>query len=138
MALERQAAPPAAPAAHLASLQPYVGRYPGDGYNYLREGPLAQRLEQLLGVQYATLLDNLQVSSPLKAEGGQWFITGNRQHQGGMEQAALVVDPRRDALRVWLRTDGEDMEFDSPRGARLPWPEEVRLMQRNPHRLGSR
>ena len=123
-------------AAPLSSLRPSLGQYPHEGGDYLRQGALAQRLRALLGPErYAVLLANLQVSGPLSAEGELWFITGNRQHQGGAEQAAVVIDPARDALRVWLLHAGRAQEFTDPPDAHIPWPADVRTMLGNARQL---
>lgn len=112
-----EASRPTAPAASSpaattwAGLQAQVGRYPAEGNDYLRAGPLAQRLRGLLGpVNYPVLLDNLGVSGPLRQEGGMLYITGNRPHEGGTEAAAVVIHPAHDAVRVWLLTGGEEWE----------------------------
>ncbi|PWW43555.1 hypothetical protein [Melaminivora alkalimesophila] len=135
-----QAARPAATAAQpssagqeaLASLRPWLGTYHHDGHDYLRQGALAARLQALLGPEhYAALLANMQVAGPLSQEGGVWFVTGNRPHQGGSEQAAIAIDPQRDALRVWLRHRGRAQEFTDPQGAVVPWPQDVRTLLQN-------
>ena len=116
----------------LISLQPHLGRYPHDGTDYLRQGALAERLRTLLSPQeYDTLLQNLQVCGPLSQEGEVWYITGNRQHEGGAETAAIAFDPHRNLLRVWLQHAGQSQEFTDPPGAQLDWPTDVRTMQGN-------
>ncbi|WP_019701316.1 hypothetical protein [Paracidovorax oryzae] len=127
------AATPAA-ADHWAGMQALVGRYPTDGVDFLRTGPMAERLKGLLGpVNYPVLLQNMGTSGPLRKEGNLLYITGNRPHQGGSESAAVVLDPARDAMRVWLQTDGEEWDVqDYGRGVQMP--AEVRTMMENARR----
>lgn len=115
-------------------LQAQVGRYPTDGTDYLRTGPLADRLRGLLGsTNYPVLLDNLAVSSPLRQEGAMLYITGNRAQQGGIEAAAVVIHPATDAVRVWLLTGGEEWDVQD-QGAPKTLPADVVTMMENARR----
>lgn len=128
------AAPAAAPASRWAPLELQVGRYPADGADFLRNGPLADRLYGLMGaVNYPLLLQNLGVSGPLQREGALLYITGNRPHQGGSEAAAVVIHPAADAVRVWLLTGGEEWDVQD-QGAPVPLPADVRTMLENARR----
>lgn len=117
-----------------AGLQAQVGRYPADGGDYLRTGPLADRLRGLLGpTNYPVLLDNMGVSSPLRQEGALLYITGNRPHDGGTEAAAVVIHPAKDAVRVWLLTGGEEWEVQDV-GTLSTLPADVVTMMENARR----
>lgn len=118
----------------LASLQESVGKYPYDDVNYLEQGVLAARLRALLGERYPLLLANMRTVSPLTEAGGLWYITGNRPHEGGAEVAAVVIDPRQNALRVWLLSAGKSSEFVDPPLARIPWPKDVQTLLNNQNR----
>lgn len=125
--------PPAA-ASSWAALQTQVGRYPTDGADFLRSGPLADRLRALLGpANYPVLLENMGVSGPLQRDGRLLYVTGNRPHQGGSEAAAVVLDPAADAVRVWLLTGGEEWEVQD-HGVTVPLPADVRTMVQNARR----
>lgn len=101
----------ATPASPWGNLQTQVGNYPVGGADFLRAGPLAERLRGLLGLtNYNVLLHNLQVSGPLRQDGSMLYITGNRPHEGGNEAAAVVVHTATDTVRVWLVTDGEEWD----------------------------
>ena len=116
------------------NLQAQVGRYPTDGADFLRTGPLAERLRGLLGAtNYPVLIDNLGVSSPLQQEGAMLYITGNRPHQGGTEAAAVVIHPGKDAVRVWLLTGGEEWDVQD-QGAPKTVPADVATMMKNARR----
>lgn len=118
----------------LASLQEFVGKYPYDDVNYLEQGVLAARLRALLGDRYPVLLANMRTVSPLTEADGLWFITGNRPHEGGAEVAAVVIDPRQNALRVWLLSAGKSAEYVDPPLARIPWPKDVQTLLSNQNR----
>lgn len=125
-----------APLEPLLSLADSVGKYPYDGDNYLEQGVLAARLRALLGERYPVLLANMRTVSPLTSAGGLWFITGNRPHEGGVEAGAVVIDPRANALRVWLLNAGQSEEFIDPPAAVVPWPKDVQTMIGNQRRSG--
>lgn len=125
----------AASPATLAGLRPLVGSYPGERADYLRQGALAERLQRLLGDDYGVLLTNLGTSGPLVQEGDLLYITGNKPHEGGDEQAAVVVDPARNALRVWLVHAGQERDWRDPASITLDWPRDVRTMRSNRQEL---
>ena len=106
-------------------LQQYVGKYPQDAGNYLVKGPLASRLKSLLGREYATLLRNLGTSGPLTQEGELLSLVGLRPHEGGSEAAAMVLDPARNGLRVWLLHAGQTTVYTDVDGPEIAWPPEV-------------
>ena len=116
----------------LDSLKPLQGKYRWDGVDYVKDGVLAQRLKTLMGgSQYETLLKNLQALGPLEPSAGLLYVMGNRQHQGGEEMAAVVIDPVRNGLRVWLLSEGRQTVFTDVDGADIPWPSAVENMLRN-------
>jgi hypothetical protein len=123
-----------APLEPLSSLADSVGKYLYDGDNYLEQGVLAARLRALLGERYPVLLANMRTVAPLTAAGGLWFITGNRPHEGGVEAGAVVIDPRANALRVWLLNAGQAEEFIDPPAAVVPWPKDVQTLIENQRR----
>lgn len=116
----------------LSTLREYVGQYPSDtNVSFLEQGVLAERLKQMLGRDYATLLANLRTVSPLTADAGRWFITGNRPHEGGTEAAAIVIDAAQNAVRVWMLHEGKVSEYLDPSQVDVPWPADVQTMVRN-------
>lgn len=115
----------------LSSLTGLKGKYRWDGVDYLKEGVLAQRLKALLGDQYETVLKNLETVGPLEAQDGELYVFGNRQHQGGEESAAIVINPERNGLRIWLLSAGEQTVFTDVEGQEIRWPESVQTLIKN-------
>ena len=125
-------AQPSTDASPLGELKQYVGTYPSDSnVSFLEQGVLADRLKHLMGKDYATLLGNLRTVSPLSEDGGRWFITGNRPHEGGTESAAVLVDAAKNAVRVWMLHEGKVTEYQDPRQIDMPWPKDVQTMLDN-------
>jgi hypothetical protein len=91
---------------------------------------LAGRLRALLGERFATFVENTGVQSPLLEEDGILYVTGNKQHSGGTDAAALVADLRRDAIWVWLLTGGES-EACLDRDVEVELPADVRIVLEN-------
>ena len=130
-ALVAQSAEKAA-ASSLEELKQYVGTYPStSSVNFLEQGVLADRLKQVLGNDYTIFLSNMRTVSPLTEDAGRWFITGNRPHEGGMGEAAVVIDAAQNAVRVWMLHDGKVTEWLDPQGANVPWPKDVQTMVDN-------
>lgn len=115
----------------LSSMQSMVGKYRWDGVDYLKQGVLAERLKALMGEQYDTMLKNLDTVGPLEAESGKLMVFGNRQRMGGEEAAAVLLDPERNGLRVWLLSAGQQTVFTDVAGAEIPWPDSVRTTIEN-------
>ncbi|KKW67686.1 hypothetical protein AAV94_08540 [Lampropedia cohaerens] len=109
------------------ALEQALGQYPHET-PFLQRPDIAARLSHLLGKQgYALALQNLQVSGPLSVEGSTYYITGNRQHQGGIEAVAITLDEASNRVRVWLLHQGQANIFSEP-GADYPWPRDVRIL----------
>jgi hypothetical protein len=121
--------PPESYPSELAALRPLVGRYPREIDLWNRE-PLAGRLRALLGEKLETFARNTEVQGPLLEEQGILYVTGNRQHSGGSDAAALVVDLRRDAVWVWLLVGGESEAF-LDRDVEVELPADVRIVLEN-------
>lgn len=121
--------PPSDYPSPLAPLRALVGQYPRDVDLWSRE-PLAGRLHALLGERFAAFVTNTEVQSPLLEEDGILYVTGNKQHSGGTDAAALVVDLRRDAVWVWLLVGGES-EALLDRDVEVELPADVRIVLEN-------
>lgn len=121
--------PPAGYPSPLAPLRDLVGQYPRDLDLWNRE-PLAGRLRALLGDRLATFVTNTEVQGPLLEEDGILYVTGNKQHSGGTDAAAVVIDLRRDAVWVWLLVGGES-EALLDRDVEVELPADVRIVLEN-------
>ena len=115
----------------LSSLKAMEGKYRWDGVDYLKTGVLAERLKALTGAQYETVLKNLDAVGPLETQGSVMFMSGNRRRRGGEEVAAIVIDPARNGLRVWLLSAGKQTAFTDVQGDDIPWPESVQSLLKN-------
>ena len=107
-------------------LQTQVGSYQ-DASPFLQQGVMATHLNHLLGAQTTVFLRNLEVAGPLKKEGSVYFITGNRQHEGGHNAAAIALDARTNTMRVWWLQNGQPRVIQDA-GAAFRWPHEVNAM----------
>lgn len=121
--------PPTGYPSALAPLRELVGRHPADIDLWQRE-PLAGRLRALLGARFDAFVENTGVQSPLLEEDGILYVTGNKQHSGGTDAAALVVDLRRDVIWVWLLAGGESEAF-LERDVEVELPADVRIVLEN-------
>ena len=104
-------------------LDSQVGQYQVDA-DFLQQGPLAERLRQLTGASYPIVLRNLEVAGPLRKEGQVYYLTGNRQHEGGINAAAVALDAGSQTMRVWLLHERRAIVMEDP-GAQFDWPAEV-------------
>jgi hypothetical protein len=126
--VEAAPSPPGA-AADWSSLGALVGKLPVDS-GLFDTSAAAGEFHSLLGLKLGTLKTNLQTSSPLREEGGVIFSSGNKAHEGGMNQAYVIVDPARQAVEVGLWENGRLAVYRTA-GADLPKPQDIQVMIRN-------
>lgn len=117
---------------NLASL---VGKYPGeyskDNIDIFEKGEVAAALKALLGPKMPLFQANLSTVSPLQRAGRYFYLLGNAPHQGGVEQAYLMIDPTRREVQVGLWERGKLTVFSPASGARLPVAPEIKKMLDN-------
>jgi hypothetical protein len=117
---------------NLASL---VGRHPGggarDGIDILDKGTIAASIQARMGAKMAVLKRNLSVITPLQRSGNLYYLSGNAEHQGGEEQAYIVIDPTRRAVQVGLWERGRLTVYPPQTGGRLPIPPELKTLLDN-------
>ena len=117
---------------NLASL---VGKYPGDyskeNIDIFDKGAVAAALNALLGPKMAVLKTNLSTVSPLQRAGRYFYLSGNAPHQGGVEQAYLMIDPARREVQVGLWERGKLTVYSPASGARLPVAPDIKKMLDN-------
>lgn len=116
----------------LASLvDKYPGSYSEDNIDLFDQGAVAAALRTLLGDKLTVLKTNLSVVSPLQRFGNLYYLSGNAPHQGGVDQAYVILDPTRRAVQVGLWERGKLTVYPPARGARLPAPPDIRAMLDN-------
>ena len=122
-------------AAEWTNLAGLVGKFPGsyakDNIDIFDRGAVAAALKALMGAKMSVLQTNLSVVAPLGRAGNIYYLTGNAQHKGGVEQAYVLIDPSRRAVEVGLWERGKLTVYSPARAGRLPLPPAVRTMLDN-------
>jgi hypothetical protein len=112
-----------------------VGKYPGeyskDNIDIFDKGAVAAALKTLLGPKMATFQRNLSTVSPLQRAGRYFYISGNAPHQGGVEQAYLMIDPTLREVQVGLWERGKLTVYSPASGTRLPVAPDIKKMLDN-------
>lgn len=88
------------------SLPSQVGKYQNQ-VDLFEHGPISVELTKLLGDKLPVLQRNLEVAGPLQKDGRVFYMTGNAPHQGGQDQAYLLIAPAKKALEVGLWQGGK-------------------------------
>lgn len=109
-----------------AALDSAVGKYPRD-LKLWDNSVLVAPMKALLKDDYDDFVERVQVSGPLSKEGGVFFVTGNKPHEGGSDAAYMLADPATQRIEVGIWDDGKLKAFNSP-GALLTRPRDVRTM----------
>ena len=117
---------------NLASL---VGKYPReyskDNIDIFGKGTVAAALKTLLGPKMAVFQRNLSAVTPLQRAGRYFYVSGNAPHQGGVEQAYLMIDPARREVQVGLWERGKLTVYSPASGTRLPVAPDIKKMLDN-------
>ena len=103
-----------------------VGSYPHD-IDLWNSEPLHGRLQSLLGEEYDTFVENMQVVGPVAHEDGLVYIMGNRRNYGGVHSAVLVADTAHDNLKVWMLKDGAITDYVESDATVVKAPNEVSM-----------
>ena len=106
------------------TLPALVGKYPGD-FDLFGPGSIATNLKALLGNRLDTLRRNLLVAGPLARAGSVYYLSGNAPHQGGSDQAYVLLDAARHAVQVGLWERGKLRVYADP-GVRIAPPPAIR------------
>jgi len=106
--------------APLDELNRFKGAFPHTVHLW-DEPMIHERLEALLGASMKTFLVNMNVQSPLMKDDGVFYVTGNKPHQGGLDNAIFLADPATDTLAVILYVKGTRQDFkEGERDVALP------------------
>ena len=112
-----------------------VGKYPGeysnDNIDIFDKGAVAASLKTLLGPKMPVFQTNLSTVSPLQRAGRYFYLSGNAPHQGGVEQAYLMIDPTRREVQVGLWERGKLTVYSPASGARMPVAPDIKKMLDN-------
>jgi hypothetical protein len=91
------------------------------------EPVIHERLGALLGTAMPAFLENMKVQSPLMRDSDTYYVTGNKPHRGGLDNAAFLADPDSDTLAVILYVNGARRDFKEG-GRDVTLPKEVVAM----------
>ena len=112
-----------------------VGKYPGsyakDNIDLFEKGAVAAALKSRMGPKMAALRKNLSVVSPLQRAGNYFYLSGNAPHQGGEEQAYVMIDPARREVQVGLWERGKLTVYPPATGRRMPVAPEIKTLLDN-------
>lgn len=118
-----------------SNLVALVGRYPGsetkDNIDIFERGAVATALKARLGQKFPVLHANLSVVSPLQRAGRYFYLSGNAPHNGGIEQAYVMIDPVSEDVQVGLWERGRLTVYPPANGIRLAVPPDIRRMLDN-------
>ena len=109
--------------APLDELNRFKGTYPHTVHLW-DEPVIHKRLDALLATSMKTFLENMKVQSPLMKDQGVFYVTGNKPHQGGLDNAMFLADPASDTLAVILYVNGARQDFKEG-GRDIALPAEV-------------
>ena len=84
-----------------AVLENYVGKYPSELFRSVPA--IKTRLRQLLGANYQSFFDRMQVETPIEKDGDALVMRGCMAHSCTIEEAILVIDLSDGKLYVALR-----------------------------------
>ncbi|MDO6437782.1 hypothetical protein Q4534_10205 [Cyclobacterium sp. 1_MG-2023] len=102
----------------LTFLKTFNEKYPYE-IKLLEEPVIKNRLEKMLGPQYATLKSIWEVETPITIVNGMFYAWGMQAHSGGDPGAVLMADLNKNVLYVGIRKK-EDEQFYSEDGSPIP------------------
>ncbi|WP_312219173.1 hypothetical protein [Brevundimonas sp.] len=122
-------APTDAAVSDWSALNAQVGKYPNET-KLLEDSAITADLKTLLGAKFDVLATNMQTQAPLQKDGPVLFTSGNKQHEGGVNAAYLLIDPAAKALEVGLWEGGKLTTYKTP-GSNIAKPKDVQTMISN-------
>ncbi len=108
------------------NLAALAGKYDGD-FDAFNAGPIASALRALMGNKMAVLKANMAVAGPLKRQGALYYLSGNAPHQGGEDQAYILMDAGRKAVQVGLWERGKLTTYGA-RAGQIALPADIKRM----------
>lgn len=122
-------APTDAAVSDWSALNAQVGKYPKET-KLLEDSTITADLKTLLGAKFDVLTTNMQTQAPLQKDGAILFTSGNKQHEGGVNSAYLLIDPAAKALEVGLLEGGKLTTYKTP-GSDIAKPKDVQTLISN-------
>lgn len=118
-------APPPPPAVPLgwAMLPKVAGTFDAP-FDMFGKGEIAAALKALIGDRMPALQKNLSVRGTIQKQGSIYYISGNAPHQGGEEQAYVLMDTPHKRVQVGLWEKGK-LTVYAPQQGRLPLPADI-------------
>lgn len=88
----------------LAYLSKHVGE---NSVSVLKTQPLQRRIIAMIGAtEYKSLIFNTDVANPLTLENNVLYFAGNAPHRGREEEGAVMIDPTKDSVQIFLLHNG--------------------------------
>jgi len=110
----------------LDELNRFAGAYPHT-VQLWKDPAIVKRLEALLGAELPAFLENMKVAAPLTKDAGVFYVTGNKPHEGGRDNAFFLADPASDTIEVILFVKSARRDFKEG-GRDVALPAEVATM----------
>jgi hypothetical protein len=99
---------------NLAFMADLAGKRPSEAKVFANPA-FKSRLSTLLGRDSALVPDRFQVESPIQKNADMVAFSGNKQHEGGSDDALIAVNTKTSDLWVWLRVKGQVRHYGPDR-----------------------
>jgi hypothetical protein len=107
------------------SLGKYVNTYAHET-DFLKSSVVAPEIRRLLGKKFKILVRNLDTQSPLTRSGTVLYMSGNSAHEGGMDGAYILIEPRTKSLEVGLWEEKKFKVYRS--GSTIEKPDDLKRL----------
>ena len=101
-----------------AAYEQYVGKYPSELFR--RVPAVKTRLRELLGANFKSFMDRMQVETPIEKDGDTLIMRGCMAHQCTIEEAILAIDLNDGGLYVALKMNSRFSRTFPANRAQLP------------------
>ncbi len=116
----------------LAYLSKHIGE---NSAMVLKTQPLQRRIIALIGAtEYKSLIFNTDVANTLTQENNVLYFAGNAAHRGREEEGAVMIDPAKDSVQIFLLHNGNIVRGWAENNRLVSIPKEVQQVLNNwPH-----
>lgn len=108
-----------------SELGKYVDTYAHET-DFLQSSVVVPEIKRILGGKFKILIRNLDTQSPLTKSGDVLYMSGNKAHEGGINGAYILIEPKTRSLEVGLWEDGKFEAYRS--GKTIAKPEDLKRM----------